>query len=186
MTLFEIILVAFGLSMDCFAVSVGFGATRTLTWRDILKMAFFFGLFQGLMPLLGWLIGDLFQDLIRQVDHWIAFAILTFIGGRMILQSFRIGDPDKKLDIKHFTVLLSLSLATSIDAFITGVTFGFIHVRVLLAVLIIGVITFLVTIAGARIGHRTSFIPARRAELLGGLILIAIGLNVLMQHLGVW
>ncbi|HTX89314.1 MAG TPA: manganese efflux pump MntP family protein [Bacteroidales bacterium] len=185
MNLVEIILIALGLSMDCFAVAVGFGITRTLTRKDILKMAFFFGIFQGLMPLLGWLIGHFFQDLIRQVDHWIAFGILAFIGIKMILQSFRIGKRRKKLDIKDFSLLLTLSVATSIDALATGIGLEFLGVRILLAVSIIALITFFVSIAGARIGETSSFIPARRAELLGGLILIAIGLKILFQHLGI-
>ncbi len=123
MSLLEIIFLALGLSMDCFAVAVGFGSTKALSRNDVLKMALFFGLFQGIMPLIGWLVGDLFQNQIRSIDHWIAFGILAFIGAKMILQSFRIGNPDKKIDIRNLSVLISLSFATSIDALITGVTF---------------------------------------------------------------
>ena len=186
MSLTEIILLALGLSMDCFAVAVSFGISRSLKWNAILKMAFFFALFQGIMPLIGWEIGDLIEDFLRSVNHWIAFGILTFIGLKMIIQSFRPGGEERKAGQPGFSMLLSLSLPTSIDALITGISFGFIRVRIILAVIIIAAMTFIVTILGAKIGERSTFIPARRAEFIGGLVLIAIGVKIVLEHLSIF
>lgn len=185
MTFLEIFLISLGLSMDCFAVSLGFGATRQLKWKDVLKMASFFGFFQGLMPLIGWLIGQSIQSFISSFDHWIAFGILAFIGLRMILESFRIGEEKKSLDIRKTPVLLSLSLATSIDALATGVSFGFIRVNIFQAIVTITLITFLNSVAGARLGEKSTFIPAKWAEILGGIVLFVIGLKILLEHLNI-
>ena len=111
--------------MDCFAVSLSFGSAHKLLWKDILLMAFLFGLFQGIMPLIGWLVGSSIQSFIAPVDHWIAFAILAFIGIKMIWQSFNTEGEKRSIDIQKITVLLTLSIATSIDALITGV--GLVH-----------------------------------------------------------
>lgn len=183
MTLFELILLGLGLSMDCFAVSLTLGTSKKLKWKEILIMAFFFGLFQGLMPLAGWLIGNSFRTLIESVDHWIAFGILAFIGFRMILSSFRMQADKKPADISRISMVIGLAVATSIDALATGIGFGFINVNIFLAVLIITTITFVVTITGARLGGKTSFIPARWAEFAGGVVLILIGGKILYEHL---
>lgn len=172
--------------MDCFAVSLTLGSSRKLAWNDIMVMAFLFGLFQGLMPLLGWLVGNSIQSLIEPVDHWIAFAILSFIGLKMIWHSFAAGQEKRPLDIRRPAILLTLSLATSIDALITGVGFGFIRVNIYQAIIIISVITFLVSVTGAKLGEQTTFIPARWAEFSGGVVLVAIGVNVVFEHLSVW
>jgi manganese efflux pump family protein len=183
LNLTELFLISLGLSMDCFAVSLICGSSRKLSWHDVLRMSFLFGLFQGVMPLLGWVVGSSLLWLIEPVDHWIAFAILAFIGIKMIWQSF-MGDEQKNaLDIKKFMVLISLSFATSVDALITGVGFGFIRVNILEAVAIISVVTFIVSVTGARLGARTTFLPARWAEFAGGIVLIAIGCKMLMEHL---
>jgi putative Mn2+ efflux pump MntP len=146
-------------------------------------MAFLFGLFQGMMPLIGWLIGNSMQSFIEPVDHWIAFVILASIGVKMVWQSF-VNDGEKKpLDIRNITVLLTLAIATSIDALITGVGFGFIRANIYEAVVIISIITFLVSILGAKLGEKTNFIPARWAEFSGGIVLIAIGIKVVLEHL---
>ena len=171
--------------MDCFAVALSFGTSRKLAWRDILLMATFFGLFQGLMPLAGWFVGSAIQWFISSIDHWIAFGILSAIGLKMIWQSFGAGDDNRSVDIRRMPVLLGLSVATSIDALITGVGFGFIRVNIVEAVIIITFITFGVTVAGAKIGEKTTFLPARWAEFLGGLVLIAIGVKVVLEHLAV-
>ncbi|MCX6268171.1 MAG: manganese efflux pump MntP family protein [Bacteroidetes bacterium] len=185
MNLPELFLISLGLSMDCFAVSLTFGTSRKLVWRDVLRMALFFGLFQGMMPLIGWMVGHSMQSLIEPVDHWIAFAILASIGIKMVWQSFSGGSGQRSVDIRKITVLLTLSIATSIDALITGVGFGFIRANILEAVVIISIITFIVSVAGAKLGEHTTFIPARWAEFAGGLVLIAIGINVVLEHLGV-
>ena len=171
--------------MDCFAVSLSFGVSRKLAWKDILRMAFLFGLFQGVMPLLGWLVGTSIQSLIAPVDHWIAFAILASIGIKMVWQSFSEGEEKRASDIRKISVLLSLAIATSIDALITGVGFGFIRVNIYEAVAIISIITFVVSVAGAKLGGQTTFIPARWAEFAGGLVLIAIGVNMVLEHLAI-
>jgi manganese efflux pump family protein len=183
MSFFELLLVAIGLSMDCFAVAISFGTSQRLSWSDILKMALFFGLFQGVMPVIGWLIGSSLQQYIAPVDHWIAFGILTFIGLKMMIPVFSPGEKKKTIDIRNMTVLLSLSFATSIDALITGISFGFILVNILLAAGTITVVTFLNTVNGAKLGEKTSFIPAKWAEFSGGIVLIAIGTKILLEHL---
>jgi putative Mn2+ efflux pump MntP len=185
MNLVELFLISIGLSMDCFAVSLSFGTTQNLKWRDILRTALFFGLFQGIMPVIGWLIGNSLQKVIAPVDHWIAFGILAFIGIKMIFQAFDMSNDRKTIDIRSTPVLLSLSLATSIDALITGLSFGFIQVNILLAAIMITVITFLNTVNGAKLGEKSSFIPARWAEVLGGLVLIIIGTKILLEHLAI-
>jgi putative Mn2+ efflux pump MntP len=178
-------MISLGLSMDCFAVSLSFGFSQKLGWKDVLKMAFFFGLFQGVMPLIGWMVGNGFQPMIEPVDHWIAFAILGFIGIKMIWQSFSIGEEKRSINIRSYIVLITLSIATSIDALITGIGFGFIQVNIVKAVFIISIITFIVSVTGAKLGEKTTFIPARWAEFAGGLVLIAIGTNLLLVHLGI-
>ena len=185
MSLLEIFLIGLGLSMDCFAVSVSIGTCHRPGWKDILRMSLFFGVFQGLMPVIGWLIGDSFKTLIQAVDHWIAFGILGFIGLRMIAQFFTIKEKKKAINIRKISVVISLSLATSIDALVTGITFGFIQVNILKASAIITFVTFVVTLTGSKIGERSRFIPARWAELFGGIVLIGIGIKILFNHLGI-
>ena len=170
--------------MDCFAVSLTFGTSRKLVWRDVLRMALFFGLFQGAMPLLGWIVGNSIQSFIEPVDHWIAFVILATIGIKMVWQSFTNGNGQRSVDIRKITVLLTLSIATSIDALITGFGFGFIRANIFEAVIIISIITFIVSVIGAKLGEHSTFIPARWAEFAGGLVLIAIGIKVVVEHLG--
>jgi putative Mn2+ efflux pump MntP len=169
--------------MDCFAVALTFGTCHKLAWKDVMKMALLFGVFQGAMPLVGWLVGISVQSYIEPVDHWIAFAILASIGMKMVWQSFLIGEKKRPVDIRKTTVLLTLSVATSMDALITGVGFGFIRVNILEAVVIISAITFLVSVAGAKLGEHATFIPARWAEFAGGIVLIAIGAKVVLDHM---
>ncbi|MBE0646934.1 MAG: manganese efflux pump [Bacteroidales bacterium] len=171
--------------MDCFAVAVGVCACNKLSWRSILRMAFFFGLFQGLMPLLGWIVGESLKDMIASYDHWVAFGLLAFIGGKMIVQSFSHGE-DERIHHLTFPVLISLSVATSIDALITGLSFGVIEVQILKAASIIFIITFIVTLTGAKLAEKTHFIPASWAERIGGAVLILIGVKILLDHLAVW
>lgn len=184
MSILEIILIGIGLSMDCFAVALSFGTTKTLQGRYIFKTALFFGLFQGLMPVAGWLIGDSMKAYIESVDHWIALALLGFIGIKMIAQAFAEQKKENAVDIRKAAVLLTLSVATSIDALITGISFGFIRVNILLAAVLITGITFVSTIVGAKIGQHTTFLPARWAEAGGGLVLIGIGVKIVLEHLG--
>ena len=185
MSVLELFIIGLGLSMDCFAVSLSFSTCGRLQWKDVLKMSAFFGIFQGIMPLVGWFIGSSFQSLIRAVDHWLAFGILAIIGIRMIRQFFVHETKRKFTDIRKTSVLVTLSFATSIDALATGIGFGFIKVNIMEAVLIITGVTFIVSMIGSRLGARSSFIPARWAELLGGVVLIGIGTKILLDHLGI-
>ena len=185
LNLAEIFLISLGLSMDCFAVSLTFGSSHKLVWKDVLRMAFLFGLFQGVMPLIGWTLGTSIQSLIEPVDHWIAFAILASIGIKMVWQSFMNDEEKRPVDIRKITVLLTLSIATSIDALITGIGFGFIKTNIFEAVIIISAITFVVSVIGAKLGEQAEFIPARWAEFAGGLVLIGIGANMVLEHLGI-
>jgi manganese efflux pump family protein len=181
----ELFLISISLSMDCFAVALTCGTYRRMVWKDILRMALLFGVFQGGMPLIGWTVGHSLQSFIEPVDHWIAFAILAFIGVKMVWQSFLIGEKKKPLDFKKISVLLTLAIATSIDALITGLGFGFIRANIYEAVILISVVTFFVSVLGAKLGEKTSFIPARWAEFGGGIALIAIGIKVVLEHLAI-
>ena len=185
MGILEIFLISIGLSMDCFAVSVSFGTTKKLALNDLLRMAVFFGFFQGMMTFFGWWFGSTLKPIIETVDHWIAFAILSGIGIKMILEAFEKEKQKKSINIRSLKVLVSLAIATSIDALMTGVSFGFIHVNIMVAVLLITITAFLVTLIGGKIGAKTTIIPAKRAELFGGIVLILIGLKILLEHLGV-
>jgi putative Mn2+ efflux pump MntP len=178
----ELLFIAFGLSMDCFAVAISFGSAGKMPWRSILRMSLIFGLLQGLMPLAGWLVGSSFKSLVESFDHWVALAILSAIGIKMIWQSFSPGTETKQVDIRKFSILISLAVATSIDALITGITFGVIQVNLLQVILVIGIVTFLVSVTGAVLGERISFLPARWAERIGGVMLIGIGLQIFLEH----
>lgn len=183
MSFFEVFIIALGLSMDCFAVSLSFGSRKHLTNNDIFRIALFFGLFQGLMPFLGWFAGGSVSNLIKNADHWIAFVILSAIGLRMVVESLRKGELVRQTDIRNWHVLLTLSIATSIDALVVGITFGVTDVNILKVIFLITVVTFIVSATGAKLGEKTNIIPPKKAELAGGIILIGIGLKVLIQHL---
>ncbi|MEI6899175.1 MAG: manganese efflux pump MntP family protein [Bacteroidota bacterium] len=183
MSIFELFLIGLGLSMDCFAVIVGFGTAKKISSRDLVKIASFFGLFQGIMTLIGWLFGTSLKPVIESFDHWIAFSILAVIGIKMIMESFE-KEREKSIDLVKIKILITVSIATSIDALITGVSLGFIRVNMILAVAMITIVAFLVTLAGGKISEKTTFIPAKKAEIAGGLVLIAIGLKILLEHTG--
>jgi putative Mn2+ efflux pump MntP len=185
----ELVMIAVGLSMDAFAVSLCKGlCMKKLRYGHAAVIALFFGGFQMMMPLLGWLLGKQFEALITPVDHWVAFALLGYIGGRMIWEAAR-GKPDEactvdeKLDYRE---LFLLAIATSIDALAVGITFAFLQTPILFAVAEIGVITFVLSFAGVLIGHRFGTRFKRKAEFGGGAVLILIGVKILLDHLGVW
>ena len=190
MTGIEIVLLAIGLAMDCFAVSITSGIfLRKIQWRPILIMAFSFGFFQAIMPLLGWIGGISFSYLIANIDHWIAFAILAFLGGRMVHESFKDDDCRQEFDPTKPKVILTMSIATSIDAMAVGVSFafmGFTHFSTLcFPIFVIGLTSFLLSIAGLWIGVKfgCGFARKIKAELWGGLILLSIGTKILIEHL---
>lgn len=179
-----IVFIAIGLAMDAFAVSIVTGSVyRELHVRHALRMALFFGAFQAAMPIVGSLAGLGLREHIAAYDHWIAFGLLAFVGGKMIYESFAIEAAEKNLDPSNLTVLLSLSVATSIDALAVGVTLSLLVTSILLAVALIGVVTFGLSYAGVAIGKRFGHFFESRIEIAGGLILIAIGLKVLVTHL---
>jgi putative Mn2+ efflux pump MntP len=179
--------VAVALAMDCFAVSLGLACgAKGLTMKQAVRMAAFFGGFQFVMPVAGWFAGDRLLGLIRNFDHWIAFGLLALIGGRMIYESFGLSEEEKacRPDQTQGMRLVVLSLATSIDALAVGLSLGVIRSSILYPAAVIGLISFVLTIAGAKLGPVSGRIAGRRAELLGGLILIGIGLKILVEHLG--
>ncbi len=184
MGLLELIFIAVGLSMDAFAVAVGKGlCVREKRWKHALVTGAYFGVFQAVMPMIGYLLGAQFKDAIVQWDHWIAFGLLTIIGLNMIRESRRADDaPDPSYGLKRMVLL---SLATSIDALAVGVTLAFLEVDILPAVLFIGVITFAISVAGVKIGCAFGSRLKAKAEVAGGVILMLIGLKILLEHLGV-
>lgn len=186
MSFYLILVIALALAMDAFAVSVGVSLSRGgLNGKQTFRMAFLFGFFQLVMPIIGWLTGQSIVNYIQKIDHWVAFGLLVFIGSRMIYNSFRSqGSPKKESeDPTRWMSILILSLATSIDAFAVGLSFAFIHVGILYPALVIGIVAFLMTVLGVRISHLLGRWLGKRAELLGGLILILIGIEILFEHI---
>ena len=185
MGILELVLIAVGLSMDAFAVSVCKGlAMERATVKNGVIVGLWFGVFQGLMPLLGYFLGAAFGVYIVAVDHWIAFVLLAIIGGKMIYESFQNGEEEKKGSASlSVSLMLGLAVATSIDAFAVGITFALLpSVNILLAVGLIGLITFLLSAMGVWVG-RIFGGTGTWAERLGGLILIGIGVKILLEHL---
>ncbi|WP_182376813.1 manganese efflux pump MntP family protein [Nocardioides sp. WS12] len=182
MTTLELVILAFALAMDAVAVSLAEGLQlRRPRWRDALLMAGMFGLFQALMPVLGWVLAFWFADAVETATPWIAFGLLSLIGAKMLWESF--GDDADEHTTPTVTVrsVLPLAIATSIDAAAVGVTFGVLEVNVLLAVVLIGVITFALALAAVFIGARVGERLGRWATLAGGLILIGIGVRILLS-----
>lgn len=185
MNLWELFVIAVGLSMDAFAVSICKGlSTPRLRLRHSLICGGYFGLFQALMPLLGWLLGVRFQAMIASLDHWIAFILLGIIGINMIRES-RDTDAESLDSSFGFKAMLPLAVATSIDALAVGVTFAFLNVNILWAVTFIGVITFILSSIGVKVGHVFGLRYKGKAEFAGGLILVLMGCKILLEHLGI-
>ena len=193
MGLFELLLLAVGLAMDAFAVSICKGlAVKKLTFKEYLLCGIWFGSFQGLMPLIGYLAGSRFESLITAVAPWVAFILLTLIGGNMIKESFSPPEEAKPgFDIK---TMFMMAVATSIDALAVGITFVAVPVKVfdsgkmtnvLFAVAVIAVITCIISMIGVKIGNLFGLRYKAKAEIAGGIILIGIGLRILLQHLGI-
>lgn len=185
----ELFLIGVGLSMDAFAVSICKGLNmKKINYKHALIIGGFFGGFQALMPLLGWALGSKFEQYIESVDHWIAFILLAFIGGKMVYESIKGGDDDEesshqdKLDIKE---LFMLAVATSIDALAVGVTFAFLEVSILPSITLIGITTFVISVGGVVIGNRFGSKYKNKAEIAGGMILILIGLKILLEGVGI-
>jgi len=169
--------------MDAFAVSI----TNEITIKhqrinNALKIGIFFGSFQALMPLIGWLAGLRLRDFISGFDHWVAFGLLSLIGGKMIYESTKIGD-DKEIRSLNLFVLLLLSIATSIDALAVGLSFAFLKISIATPIIVIGIVTFILSFLGVLVGNRLGHFFEKKMEIVGGLILIGIGIKILIEHL---
>lgn len=185
----ELFLMGVGLAMDAFAVSVckGLGMVK-VNKKQAVTIGLFFGGFQALMPFIGWVLGRQFEQYIKSVDHWVAFILLGFIGGKMMVESFKkeedgvVKKEDMPLNIKEMFVL---ALATSIDALAVGITFAFLGTPIVEAITIIGCTTLVISIGGVYIGNFFGSKYKNRAEFAGGLILVLLGLKILLEHLGI-
>lgn len=188
MSFFDLFLIALALSMDAFAVSICKGlSVKKAGAKHILTAGIYFGGFQALMPLIGWLLGSQFQQLIEKYDHWVAFALLLFIGGKMIVDVIRGGD-DECSDCGRFDVreLFVMAIATSIDALATGIVIAMEpDTSIWLSIAIIGLTTFVICIGGVIIGNKCGSKFKNKATVAGGIILILIGVKILLEHLGV-
>lgn len=184
----ELLLIGIGLSMDAFAVAVCKGLNmRKVNKVHCLIIALFFGGFQALMPLIGWALGMQFEQYITSVDHWIAFILLAFLGGKMIVEALKedeeeINKTESRLNIRELFVL---AVATSIDALAVGITFAFLDVSILPAITIIGCTTFVLSVIGVFIGNIFGSRYKSKAELAGGIILVLLGVKILLEHLGI-
>jgi putative Mn2+ efflux pump MntP len=184
MHLTVILIIAIGLAMDALAVSVGAGmGGRAGTRRTAIRISSHFGLFQFLMPIVGWSLGAGIAPLIASCDHWIAFGLLCIVGGRMILSGSRIGPQPSIVDHTRGIPLIVLSLATSIDALAVGLSFGVLGISIWYPSAVIGIVTFILSYAGARLGNRLGARFGNRMEILGGIVLILIGIRILILHL---
>jgi putative Mn2+ efflux pump MntP len=183
MDMLTIIFVAFGLAMDAFAVSIISGVMiRDLRIDHALRIALFFGSFQAVMPIMGWLGGLSLRNFISGFDHWIAFGLLSFIGCKMIYEAITMKSDEKRTDPLNFSVLLMLSVATSIDALAVGVSFAFLRISVASPVIVIGIVTFFMSFLGVFIGDKFGHFFEKRIEIVGGLILIGIGIKILVEQ----
>lgn len=189
MHILEIILIGIGLAMDAFAASICKGLSmKKLNIKHAFVIALYFGGFQALMPFIGWILGNQFQTYIVSFDHWIAFALLVFLGLKTIIDTIREKDDDQgekqesRLDHKE---LFLLAIATSIDALAVGVTLAFLQVSILSTVSVIGIITFAICIFGVLVGNMFGAGSKKKASIVGGVILIAIGTKILLEHLGI-
>ena len=184
MELVTIIVIAVGLAMDAFAVSIVSGsACKQLKINRTLRIAVFFGGFQALMPLIGSLVGLSIKQYIANYDHWVAFALLSAVGSKMIYESFKIKPADRNFDPSNIFILLILSIATSIDALAVGMTLPLLVVSLAKAVITIGLITFLLSYIGVSVGKKFGHFFESKIEALGGLVLIALGAKILVEHL---
>jgi putative Mn2+ efflux pump MntP len=186
MSFVEILLIGIGLSMDAFSVSVCKGlTTKKFSWKMALTCGLWFGFFQALMPLIGYFLGEQFEEYITAVDHWIAFGLLFLIGANMIREAVWGNEDHEHNGVLDFKTMLLLAIATSIDALAVGISFACIQVKIWSSILIIGITTFLFSIIGVKIGNVFGSKFEKGAGIVGGIILILIGLKILLEHLGI-
>lgn len=183
MGIIELIVLSIGLAMDAFAVSICKGlAMPKMKWKNAIIVGLYFGLFQALMPVIGYLLGVSFKDAITSIDHWISFVLLAGIGINMIKEAVSKNEEEANDSVK-FKDMIILAIATSIDALAVGVTFAFLKVNIVLSVALIGIITFITSIIGVKIGNVFGDKYKKQAELAGGVILILLGVKILLEHL---
>lgn len=183
MGIIGILLISIGLAMDAFAVSVCKGLSmKKMNWKKAIIIGIYFGMFQGFMPLIGYFLGSTFVDLVTSIDHWIAFVLLGFIGINMIKEAFD-DESENMSDKVDFKTMFILAIATSIDALAIGITFAFLDVNIVFAVFAIAIITFLISIIGVRFGNVFGDKYEKKAEFIGGIILILLGIKILLEHL---
>lgn len=181
----ELLLIAIGLAMDAFAVSVCKGLSmKKMNWKNACIIGGYFGFFQGFMPLIGYILGISFEERISSIDHWIAFILLAYIGIKMIKEALEKNEEsiNDSVDIK---TMLILAIATSMDALAVGVTFAFFEVNILFAIILIGIITFMLSVLGVKIGNKFGDKYESKAEVAGGVILILMGIKILIEGLGI-
>lgn len=183
MKIIEILLIGIGLAMDAFTVSICKGLSiKKISFKKSIIIGLYFSIFQGLMPLIGYLIGKKFFNIVLLIDHWIALIILSMIGINMIIESF--SKKEKEVNDKiDFKTMIPLSIATSIDALTVGITFAFLKVNIIVSIIIISIITLIITTIGVIIGHKFGTNYQKQSQFLGGLILIMIGVKTLIEHL---
>ena len=186
MSFLDIFLIGVALSMDAFAVSICKGlSVKKAGVKHVLTVGVYFGGFQALMPMLGFLLGYKFESFITNIDHWIAFVLLAIIGGNMIREALGKDEDDKENDDFSFKAMLPLAVATSIDALAVGISFAFLGVDIVTAALLIGATTFVLSGAGIFVGNIFGSKYKSKAELAGGIVLILIGAKILLEHLGI-
>ncbi len=180
----EVLLIAIGLAMDAFAVSICKGLSmKKIDFKKLFIIALYFGVFQAGMPVIGYFLGESFEEFVTSIDHWIAFILLSFIGINMIRETFADSDDEASNDDTSFKTMVILAIATSIDALAIGITFAFLETNIWISAGVIGVVTFLISAIGVIIGNRFGDKYEKRAEIFGGVILIIMGIKILCEHL---
>lgn len=179
----EILLISIGLAMDAFAISICKGLSmRKMNWKKAIIIGLYFGIFQGIMPIIGYLLGTTFDHFITSIDHWIALILLTDIGINMVKDAFSDESENCNENIDAKTMII-LAIATSIDALAVGITFACLRVKIVLPVISIGTITFILSVIGVKIGNKFGNIYKAKAEIMGGIILILLGIKIVLEHL---
>jgi putative Mn2+ efflux pump MntP len=176
--------IALGLSFDTFAVSLSCGVVESkMRFKNAIRIALMLALFQGAMPVLGYFLGSTVSQHIGKLDHWVAFGLLMILGTRMVIEGLKKEDDREPVDFRRLSVLLTMAVGTSIDAFAVGISFAFLNVKILSAGLLIGTVTFLASMTAIRIGKSAGSRLGSRVEILGGIILAALGTKILIEHL---
>lgn len=187
MGIIEILLLAVSLAMDAFAVSICKGLSmKKINWKKAIIIGLYFGIFQALMPAIGYFLGSTFESFVNNIDHWIAFILLFLIGGNMIKEAFSKEEKENCNDNVDFKTMIVLAIATSIDALAVGITFAFLNVNLIISAILIGIITFIISLIGVKIGNKFGSKYENKAEFFGGFVLILIGAKILLEHLGIF